>query len=84
MIDIKIADEKLKQRVIDGVCGQYKRPDKVIVDGIEIDNPTSKNEFCNNVVKSFIKEVVIAYEANKDAEVARLATINKAKVELNF
>ena len=84
MIDIKIEYEKLKQRVIDGVCSQYKRPEKIIVDGKEVDNPTSKADFCNNIVKSFLKEVVTAYEANKEAEFARLVAINKAKAEVNF
>lgn len=80
-ISVTIPDE-LKDRVIDALCGQYGRPETVNVDGVDVPNPTTKNQFAQNIVKSFIKEVVMAYEANKAGEVARKAALNKAKDEI--
>jgi hypothetical protein len=85
MIENLIPDEVVRKRVIIAVCGQYQRPDKVKdKDGLEVDNPTSKTDFTNNILKSFLKEVTAAYEANKAGEVARQAAVAKAKTEVDF
>lgn len=83
MIKDLIADEVMRARVVDAVCCQYNRPLKVKdADGKEIDNPVSCEEYCDNIVKSFLREVTVANEANKAAEAARHDSITKAKKEI--
>lgn len=78
-------DDTLDQRVKTAFCGQYKRPDKVRdVSGLEIDNPMTMDEFVKNVLNSFVKEVVIAYEANLMAEQARQTAIAKGLNEVRI
>lgn len=84
MIDIQVSDDAIKTRIIDVVCAQYNRPEFVGKDenGDDIPNPTSKADFTQNIVKSFLKEVTIAYEAGKAADAARILAVNKVKDEI--
>lgn len=85
MIDIQVADKVLESRIIDAVCGQYKYQDKIKNEnGLEIDNPISKAAFTQNIVRSFLTEVTVAYESNKAAQIARDACIAKAKSEISI
>lgn len=84
MIDQLIPDKLTRDRVVEAVTDQYKRPARVLVDGVEVDNPVSKEDFTNNILKSFLKEVTMANEANKAAEFARQIVIAKVKAEVDF
>ena len=79
-----IFDDVFEERIIDSICIHYGRPEKVKQDGSDIDNPVSKKEFSENVLKSFIKEIVFAVEGNKAANESRKNAIEKVKLELNF
>jgi len=78
-ITLTINDDQ-KDRVITALSEQYGYKEKIEDDkGEIIDNPVSSGEFCRNIIKSFIKNVVIAYEANRAAESARKAAIANAE-----
>ena len=80
-MDFKIT---LEEREIEGICGQYRRPAKVMENDKEIDNPVSEETFAANILKSFVKEVVCAYEANLAGETARKAAYSKAISEIDI
>ncbi|MFA6201513.1 MAG: hypothetical protein WC679_14025 [Bacteroidales bacterium] len=43
---------------------------KIIVDGVEVDNPDTKEQFCKKWLKSLIKNQVLATEAETARKVA--------------
>lgn len=65
---------------VEGVCGQYKRPDTVLDQNrVVIPNPISKPDFVRNVLISFVQNSHITFEANKAAEVARQSKISELR-----
>lgn len=66
---IEIADEDVA-RVLTAIAKNYNRPDKVIVDGVEVDNPETTYQFANRIVRNFLAENVKAYEVKEAKRVA--------------
>jgi hypothetical protein len=58
---IEIADSDV-ERVLTSLAANYKRPQKITVDGEEVDNPETLSQFGNRVVRQFLSENVKAYE----------------------
>jgi len=70
---------------IEAICKNYARPLKITQqDGTEIDNPITPELFTNNVIKSFIKENIKAYRANKASETARLAALEQVDKDIDL
>lgn len=74
-----VCDDTLDDSIIDAVCATYNRPEKIVVDGKQVDNPVSKRDFTNNILCSFVTEVASSYEARVAAETQRVATLTAAK-----
>jgi len=72
---IEIADADVN-RVLTAVASNYKRPEKVIIDGQEVDNPETVAQFSNRIVRQFLAENVNAYEIKlaKEQAAANLNT----------
>ena len=58
---IEIADNDV-ERVLKAVAFNYNRPEKVIVDEEEVDNPETVAQFANRMVRDFLSENVKAHE----------------------
>ena len=58
---IEIADADVG-RVLTAVASNYNRPEKVIIDKEEVDNPETVAQFANRMVREFLSENVKAYE----------------------
>jgi ABC-type nitrate/sulfonate/bicarbonate transport system substrate-binding protein len=58
---IEIADADVG-RVLTAVASNYNRPEKVIIDEEEVDNPETVAQFANRMVREFLSENVKAYE----------------------
>ena len=89
MADITISiPTPLVSRVVDAFAGQYGYkttiPNPQNPNAPEIPNPVSKSQFATNVVKSFVKEVVKAYEANTEAEKARKRAFDLAEKDIQL
>lgn len=82
-IGINIPDN-LEQRVINGVCGQYGYKPTIEQNGELVPNPITKPMFCKNIIRSFLKEIVTAYELNKKIEQTKQAETAKIMNELNM
>ena len=72
-IEIAVADVG---RVLTAVASNYNRPEKVIIDGQEVDNPETVAQFSNRIVRQFLAENVNAYEIKlaKEQAAANLNT----------
>jgi len=72
---IEIADADVG-RVLTAVASNYNRPEKVIIDGQEVDNPETVAQFSNRIVRQFLAENVNAYEIKlaKEQAAANLNT----------
>lgn len=82
-MEIKIKfEDSLKTRITDGFCAQYNYPARVTIDGVETDNPVSKEEFMGQTLTSFVKESVVAFETNQAVNIYREAFIQKSKSEI--
>ena len=76
-------DNDKKLRMLNGFVYQYSYQDEIEdEEGDLIPNPVSKVDFANQQIERFIRENIKAWEANQDAEAARLATI--AEVDSEF
>ena len=82
-LGITIADS-LQQRIIDGVCGQYGYKPFIEQNGEQVPNPITKPQFCKNIIRSFLKEVVTAYELNKTLEQTKQIESQKIFNELDL
>lgn len=58
---IEIADSDVN-RVLAALAANYKRPDMVIIEGEEVENPETIAQFGNRMVRNFLAENVKAYE----------------------
>tara|TARA_Y100001937_G_C7118578_1_gene331370 strand:+ start:1444 stop:1704 length:261 start_codon:yes stop_codon:yes gene_type:complete len=58
---IEIADADVV-RVLTAVASNYNRPEKVIINGEEVDNPETVAQFANRMVREYLAENVKAYE----------------------
>lgn len=58
---IEIADSDVN-RVLAALAANYKRPDMVIIEGEEVENPETIAQFGNRMVRNFLTENVKAYE----------------------
>jgi hypothetical protein len=58
IFSIEIADSDI-ERVLNAVAANYNRPD--FLDD-ETENPESKAQFANRIVRQFLRENVVAYE----------------------
>jgi hypothetical protein len=54
------------------------------MDGNQSPNPVTKAQFAKDVIKIFIKNVVVAYEAMKAAEDARQAATDAANSQITI
>lgn len=79
-VKITIPDDKVA-RVRDAICGQFGYAEE-LPGGTP--NPVSKNQFVKNVIKAFIKDAVIKYEAAKAADLAKKAAIAAADSEIDI
>lgn len=73
-------------RVLDGVAGQYKYQATIKdAGGATIPNPETKAQFVKRVIRGFVKQSVVAYEAGVAAETARQNAVDQATsdIELN-
>ena len=70
VFSLEIADEDV-QRVLDAVCANYRRVEMVAnpdwIEGVEglpeeIENPETKAQFTNRMVRRFLSEHVQSYE----------------------
>ena len=85
MVDITLTiPDDVKDRVINGFCGQF-RYQETVEDGVDEDglpvmvvNPESKPVFAKRMLAKVIKDTVRTYEANQASETARLAAIASA------
>ena len=66
---IEIADQDVN-RVLNAVAQNYNRPEKVVVDGVEVDNPETVPQFVNRIVRQFLSENVRAFEVKEAKRVA--------------
>tara|TARA_B100002019_G_scaffold249314_1_gene228611 strand:+ start:182 stop:442 length:261 start_codon:yes stop_codon:yes gene_type:complete len=66
---IEIADADVG-RVLTAVASNYNRPEKVIIDEEEVDNPETVAQFANRMVREFLSENVKAYEVRLAREQA--------------
>jgi len=66
---IEIADADVG-RVLTAVASNYNRPEKVIINEEEVNNPESIAQFANRVVREFLSENVKAYEVRLAKEQA--------------
>jgi hypothetical protein len=58
---VEIADQDVN-RVLAALAANYRRPEKIIVNGQEVDNPETIAQFGNKMVRNFLTENVKAYE----------------------
>jgi hypothetical protein len=58
---IEIADSDVN-RVLGALAANYRRPETIIVDGQEVDNPETIAQFGNRMVRNFLAENVSAHE----------------------
>ena len=74
-------------RVVNGMAGQYGYEDFLVnaeTGQADIPNPESKQAFVKRMVKEFIKNSVVAYEASQAGETAREAAKATAKSEVDI
>lgn len=82
-MELKIKKDK-EQDVIEAFAIVYKYKEEIEseVDGVitQIPNPTSKEDFAQNILNSYIKEVFIASQIN-DVEIQKQEKLKIAKQE---
>lgn len=78
---IEIADQDVN-RVLNAVAQNYNRPEKVVVDGVEVDNPETVPQFVNRIVRQFLSENVRAFEVKEAKRVAAEQANQNANPEI--
>lgn len=82
-ITINVPDA-VAQRVLNGVAYQHGYQNTIAVDGVEVANPETKVVFVKRMIINMLRESVKAYEANKAAETARLASIDDVETKITL
>ena len=89
-IKITIPNDKV-QRVLAAFTEQYNYPENVPDPRLPpgpgvpmIPNPVSKPQFAKNIIKSFVKEVTVNWEAREAGEAARVAAFNTGVQEIEI
>ena len=84
MAEFKLCfNDSLNDRIVSGFCKQYNYQDKIQnPDGSITDNPISRQQFTQNMICQFVKEVTAAAEANVAGDQARKAAVDKARAEI--
>ena len=64
-----IVPDSVVALIHDAFASEYKRPDVVVVDEVEVPNPQSKQSFTTECIRLYIEQVVAGY-SKKQAAVA--------------
>jgi hypothetical protein len=81
-ITITIPNDKL-DIVVDAFADQYNYQETIgDEDGNQIPNPTSKNQFAKNIIKSFVKQVYVAKKV-KELDATRQTTVDNAETDVS-
>jgi len=83
-LSITIPDSK-KTRLINGICYTNGYEEKIPTsDGTYITNPESKADYAKRMVIQYMKNCVVSYESNRDAEEAKQLAIIKATSDISL
>ena len=79
-------DEQIGDRIQEAFCSIYNRPSTVSEtdkDGnlTQVENPQSQHDFTLQKIYSYIKEIMVQYETNRDSKLAEKLGRQKAESE---